>query len=200
MLDFRRILSIWKAVLTIFYGSHISKSSISAVSSVQVYLSLLRMYLSPPDAHCLGPIKMELSEPQANLQAALQVLELHHSKLNTTKVRISLSSTTQLLLSGSVYGILLEAFFCLSLNIKTFCSSIAPSTSSWPVLVLQCSWNYCCLEFCPALWSGISRAHHIQYPKGLLFSSKALVVGSHTEVLSICTIKSWMMCNRILLL
>lgn len=55
----------------------------------QVYLSLLRMYLSPPDAHCLGPIKMELSEPQANLQAALQVLELHHSKLNTTKVRIS---------------------------------------------------------------------------------------------------------------
>lgn len=59
---------------------------------MQVYLSLLRMYLSPPDAHCLGPIKMELSEPQANLQAALQVLELHHSKLNTTKVRISLSS------------------------------------------------------------------------------------------------------------
>ena len=54
---------------------------------VQVYLSLLRMYLSPPDVHCLGPIKMELSEPQANLQAALQVLELHHSKLNTTKVR-----------------------------------------------------------------------------------------------------------------
>lgn len=44
------------------------------------------MYLSPPDVHCLGPIKMELSEPQANLQAALQVLELHHSKLNTTKV------------------------------------------------------------------------------------------------------------------
>lgn len=44
------------------------------------------MYLSPPDVHCLGPIKMELSEPQANLQAALHVLELHHSKLNTTKV------------------------------------------------------------------------------------------------------------------
>lgn len=56
------------------------------VVSLQVYLSLLRMYLSPPDAHCLGPIKMELSEPQANLQAALQVLELHHSKLDTTKV------------------------------------------------------------------------------------------------------------------
>lgn len=53
----------------------------------QVYLSLLRMYLSPPSVHCLGPIKLELLEPQANLQAALQVLELHHSKLDTTKVR-----------------------------------------------------------------------------------------------------------------
>lgn len=53
----------------------------------QVYLSLLRMYLSPPSVHCLGPIKMEVLEPQANLQAALQVLELHHSKLDTTKVR-----------------------------------------------------------------------------------------------------------------
>uniref|UniRef100_A0A8C2XZA9 CNH domain-containing protein n=2 Tax=Capra hircus TaxID=9925 RepID=A0A8C2XZA9_CAPHI len=51
-----------------------------------VYLSLLRMYLSPPSMHCLGPIKLELLEPQANLQAALQVLELHHSKLDTTKV------------------------------------------------------------------------------------------------------------------
>lgn len=29
---------------------------------------------------------MEVLEPQANLQAALQVLELHHSKLDTTKV------------------------------------------------------------------------------------------------------------------
>lgn len=55
----------------------------------QVYLSLLRMYLSPPSVHCLGPIKLELLEPQANLQAALQVLELHHSKLDTTKVSAS---------------------------------------------------------------------------------------------------------------
>lgn len=44
------------------------------------------MYLSTPDAHCLGPIKLQLPEPQTNLQAALRVLELHHSKLNTTKV------------------------------------------------------------------------------------------------------------------
>ncbi|KAJ8401124.1 hypothetical protein AAFF_G00387060 [Aldrovandia affinis] len=61
-----------------------------------VYLSLLRMYLSPPDVHCLGPIKMELPEPQANLQAALQVLELHHSKLNTTKAINLLPANTQI--------------------------------------------------------------------------------------------------------
>lgn len=60
---------------------------VAHVSLRQVYLSLLRMYLSPPSIHCLGPIKLELLEPKANLQAALQVLELHHSKLDTTKVR-----------------------------------------------------------------------------------------------------------------
>uniref|UniRef100_A0A8B9KXG6 CNH domain-containing protein n=1 Tax=Astyanax mexicanus TaxID=7994 RepID=A0A8B9KXG6_ASTMX len=67
-----------------------------ADGSKDVYLSLLRMYLSPPDVHCLGPIKMELSEPQANLQAALQVLELHHSKLNTTKAINLLPANTQI--------------------------------------------------------------------------------------------------------
>lgn len=70
-------------LIQIKYGPNVN----SCISSLQVYLSLLRMYLSPPDVHCLGPIKMELSEPQANLQAALHVLELHHSKLNTTKVK-----------------------------------------------------------------------------------------------------------------
>uniref|UniRef100_A0A671PIN7 Vam6/Vps39-like protein n=1 Tax=Sinocyclocheilus anshuiensis TaxID=1608454 RepID=A0A671PIN7_9TELE len=61
-----------------------------------VYLSLLRMYLSPPDVHFLGPIKMELCEPQANLQAALKVLQLHHSKLNTTKAINLLPANTQI--------------------------------------------------------------------------------------------------------
>ncbi|KAA0711496.1 Vam6/Vps39-like protein [Triplophysa tibetana] len=61
-----------------------------------VYLSLLRMYLSPPDVHFLGPIKMELCEPQANLQAALTVLQLHHSKLNTTKAINLLPANTQI--------------------------------------------------------------------------------------------------------
>lgn len=71
-------------------GSGRLTTSLMYVTCVrQVYLSLLRMYLSPPSVHCLGPIKLELLEPQANLQAALQVLELHHSKLDTTKVRSS---------------------------------------------------------------------------------------------------------------
>ncbi|MED6290406.1 Vam6/Vps39-like protein [Characodon lateralis] len=68
----------------------------SVEGNKDVYLSLLRMYLSPPDVHCLGPIKMELTEPQANLQAALQVLEMHHSKLNTTKAINLLPANTQI--------------------------------------------------------------------------------------------------------
>uniref|UniRef100_A0A8C1L0T5 VPS39 subunit of HOPS complex n=1 Tax=Cyprinus carpio TaxID=7962 RepID=A0A8C1L0T5_CYPCA len=68
----------------------------SANGNKDVYLSLLRMYLSPPDVHFLGPIKMELCEPQANLQAALKVLQLHHSKLNTTKAINLLPANTQI--------------------------------------------------------------------------------------------------------
>uniref|UniRef100_A0A4W4E9Y6 CNH domain-containing protein n=1 Tax=Electrophorus electricus TaxID=8005 RepID=A0A4W4E9Y6_ELEEL len=69
----------------------------AADGSKDVYLSLLRMYLSPPDVHCLGPIKMEVLEPQANLPAALQVLELHHSKLDTTKAINLLPANTTVL-------------------------------------------------------------------------------------------------------
>ncbi|XP_052386213.1 vam6/Vps39-like protein isoform X2 [Carassius gibelio] len=68
----------------------------SANGNKDVYLSLLRMYLSPPDVHFLGPIKMELCEPQPNLQAALRVLQLHHSKLNTTKAINLLPANTQI--------------------------------------------------------------------------------------------------------
>ncbi|XP_043929951.1 vam6/Vps39-like protein isoform X1 [Protopterus annectens] len=64
--------------------------------SFTVYLSLLRMYLSPPDAHCLGPIKMETSNPKPNLQAALQVLELNYNKLDTTKAIDLLPANTQI--------------------------------------------------------------------------------------------------------
>lgn len=68
----------------------------AANGNKDVYLSLLRMYLSPPDVHFLGPIKMQLCEPQANLQAALNVLQLHHSKLNTTKAINLLPANTQI--------------------------------------------------------------------------------------------------------
>uniref|UniRef100_A0A8C5DKN4 CNH domain-containing protein n=1 Tax=Gouania willdenowi TaxID=441366 RepID=A0A8C5DKN4_GOUWI len=79
----------------LFIYVHILKDTPACPVS-QVYLSLLRMYLSPPDVDCLGPIKMEMLEPQANLQAALQVLELHHSKLNTTKAINLLPANTQI--------------------------------------------------------------------------------------------------------
>ncbi|XP_075700713.1 vam6/Vps39-like protein isoform X2 [Rhinoderma darwinii] len=61
-----------------------------------VYLSLIRMYLSPPDVHCLGPIKIKLEEPKPNISAALAVLEQHHAKLNTTKVIDLLPANTQI--------------------------------------------------------------------------------------------------------
>ncbi|XP_068111025.1 vam6/Vps39-like protein [Hyperolius riggenbachi] len=61
-----------------------------------VYLSLIRMYLSPPDVHCLGPIKIKLEEPKPNINAALAVLEQHHGKLNTTKAIDLLPADTEI--------------------------------------------------------------------------------------------------------
>ncbi|KAG8449632.1 hypothetical protein GDO86_016319 [Hymenochirus boettgeri] len=61
-----------------------------------VYLSLIRMYLSPPDVHCLGPIKIKLKVPEPNLGAALAVLEQHHGKLNTTKAINLLPANTKI--------------------------------------------------------------------------------------------------------
>ncbi|KAM8921627.1 vam6/Vps39-like protein [Pelodytes ibericus] len=64
--------------------------------SKDVYLSLIRMYLCPPDVHCLGPIKIKLEEPTANIKAALTVLEQHHGKLDTTKAINLLPANTQI--------------------------------------------------------------------------------------------------------
>ncbi|KAM4013849.1 vam6/Vps39-like protein [Anomaloglossus baeobatrachus] len=61
-----------------------------------VYLSLIRMYLSPPDGHCLGPIKMKQVLALPNISAALAVLEQHHAKLNTTKAIDLLPANTQI--------------------------------------------------------------------------------------------------------
>ncbi|KAM4664640.1 vam6/Vps39-like protein isoform 2-T2 [Discoglossus pictus] len=68
----------------------------SKEGSRDVYLSLIRMYLSPPDVHCLGPIKIKLELPETNLEAALAVLEQHHGKLNTTKAINLLPANTLL--------------------------------------------------------------------------------------------------------
>lgn len=153
-----------------------SYSAALLLSSVQVYLSLLHMYLSPPDAHCLGPIKMELSEPQANLQAALQVLELHHNKLNTTKVRISLANTTgscssQVLVLTSPHEMVWEhvsilwlyssLYFLMTCPYLFSAARILPS-GILPVIVIS-------------LCTGISRQHHIQYLKGLHFPKRPLL-------------------------
>ncbi|KAM4690379.1 vam6/Vps39-like protein isoform 2-T2 [Rhinophrynus dorsalis] len=68
----------------------------SKEGSRDVYLSLIRMYLSPPDVHCLGPIKIKLEEPKPNISAALTVLEQHHGKLNTTKAIDLLPANTKI--------------------------------------------------------------------------------------------------------
>lgn len=166
------------------------------------------MYLSPPDAHCLGPIKMELSEPQANLQAALQVLELHHSKLNTTKVRIPLESTmAAVVVRFCFWSVLMEWFgssFVPLIKYKPFLwlysslyiigiSSLSISAPDTEIILLYDILPVIVLMLC----SGTSWQHHIQYPKGLYFPERDLLFAL---VLSLCIIKSWMMRSRIGLL
>lgn len=135
---------------------------------MQVYLSLLHMYLSPPDAHCLGPIKMELSEPQANLQAALQVLELHHNKLNTTKVRISLANTTgscssQVLVLTSPHEMVREHVSNAYFNFVALQLIILPHDLS---MSFQCSKNFAFWHFTsycdqPVYWHFQTASHTV---------------------------------------
>uniref|UniRef100_A0A4W3JPS5 Uncharacterized protein n=1 Tax=Callorhinchus milii TaxID=7868 RepID=A0A4W3JPS5_CALMI len=61
-----------------------------------VYLSLLRMYLSPPEPQCVGPVRVEVAEPQPNLPAALSVLALQYSKLDTSKTLNLLPANTHI--------------------------------------------------------------------------------------------------------
>ena len=52
---------------------------------LQVYLSLFKTYISPPDANTLRIMaSMEASEP--NINAALDVLQYHHEKVDTARV------------------------------------------------------------------------------------------------------------------
>ncbi|XP_071963059.1 vam6/Vps39-like protein [Antedon mediterranea] len=52
--------------------------------SKDVYLSLLCMYLSPPEASSLGVME-NVASPQPNIDAALTVLEMHYQQIDTAK-------------------------------------------------------------------------------------------------------------------
>ncbi|XP_078593471.1 vam6/Vps39-like protein isoform X1 [Branchiostoma floridae x Branchiostoma japonicum] len=60
-----------------------------------VYVYLLRMYLSPPDPHNLGVMSGAVN-PQPNVQAALDILMEHSSKIDTAKALAMLPSGTQI--------------------------------------------------------------------------------------------------------
>jgi len=58
---------------------------------MQVFLHLLKMYLRPPDPKAMGLLSSTSSIPldtEPNMEAALQLLEEHANKLNTTKVGV----------------------------------------------------------------------------------------------------------------
>ena len=51
----------------------------------QVYLSLLKIYIEPPDSKVLGIPKYQY-EPKPNHNAAITLLEEHHSSIDLIKV------------------------------------------------------------------------------------------------------------------
>ncbi|KAI8483377.1 Vam6/Vps39-like protein, partial [Branchiostoma belcheri] len=68
---------------------------VSNAIAAQVYVYLLRMYLSPPDPHNLGVMSGAVN-PQPNVQAALDILMEHSSKIDTAKALAMLPSGTQI--------------------------------------------------------------------------------------------------------
>lgn len=64
-----------------------------AVFPAQVYLYLLKMYLSPPDPKSLGVIASYSSPTEPQQDAALDLLEEHASQIDTARVRVSFTST-----------------------------------------------------------------------------------------------------------
>ena len=55
----------------------------------QVFLFLLKMYLSPPDPKALGVLAVyDTLDREPNLQAAMKLLQEHANHLDTAKVRI----------------------------------------------------------------------------------------------------------------
>ncbi|XP_078466273.1 vam6/Vps39-like protein [Lampetra fluviatilis] len=61
-----------------------------------VYLMLLRLYLSPPDIRELGPLTLGLPKPKPNLPAALLLLEQHYSRVDTTQALNLLPANVQI--------------------------------------------------------------------------------------------------------
>ena len=54
----------------------------------QVYLSLIKMYLSPPNMDDYGISLPGGVKPEPNVNAALRVLTMHHDLIDTVKVII----------------------------------------------------------------------------------------------------------------
>ena len=53
---------------------------------LQVYLSLIKMYLSPPNMDDYGISLPGGVKPEPNVNAALRVLTTHHDLIDTVKV------------------------------------------------------------------------------------------------------------------
>ena len=54
--------------------------------SREVYLSLIKMYLSPPNLSDYGIRLPDGTQPEANVEDALRVLAAHHGLIDTAKV------------------------------------------------------------------------------------------------------------------
>ncbi len=54
--------------------------------SREVYLCLIKMYLSPPNLADYGIRLPDGSQPEANVEDALKVLSSHHGVIDTAKV------------------------------------------------------------------------------------------------------------------
>ena len=64
-----------------------SQHDLSPLTS-QVYLCLIKMYLSPPNLAEYGIRLPDGSQPEANVNDALRVLTAHHDLIDTAKVRM----------------------------------------------------------------------------------------------------------------
>ncbi|XP_072024948.1 vam6/Vps39-like protein [Amphiura filiformis] len=69
--------------------------AIDREGNIDVYLCLFRTYISPPDPDSLRIMENIQPPPEPNINAALEVLEFHHDKIDTAKALEMLPDTTQ---------------------------------------------------------------------------------------------------------